>query len=183
MCPQILSPVRILRSRRTSFQNVEETAEIDFQLGFEGGVRIHAIEFGLKNATFVPSSNDSIEHATAHLSLHIETGALEGAIDAYPADETILNSEILAETTLQVQGFTSSVPATSPDVIVYQWMQPLSWNLHQIMGGPLDLAQNLTFRGIASVATFTINGAQVTIFYQYLKLTKAELGEQFSLRR
>lgn len=181
--PIILSPVRILRSRRTSFQNVEETQEIDFNLALEQGIRIHAVEFGMKDATFVPSTDDNVQHATAHLSLHIETGALEGAIDAYPADQTILNSEILAETTLQVQGFTSSVPATSPDVIVYQWMQPISWNLHAIMGGPLDLAQNLTFRGIASVATFTINGAQVTIFYQYIKLSKAELGEQFALRR
>ena len=180
---EILSPIRIARSRRTSFQNVEETEEIDFALGLQMGIRVHAVEFGYRSAIFVPSANDGIEHASTHLSLHVETGALEGAIDAFPSDDTVLNSEIIAETTLQVAGFTSSVPAASPDVIVYKHLQPLSWNYHELVGGPLDFAQNLTFRGVASVATFTINGAQVTIYYQYIKLTKSELGEQFALRR
>lgn len=181
--PTILSPIRIARTRRTSFQNVEETFEIDFNLGLEQGIRIHAVEFGINNAVALPAADDIIDFSTAHLSLHIETGALEGAIDSFPSDNTILNSEILAETTLQSQGFTSSVPATSPDVINYIWLQPIAWNFHQLIGGALDIAQNLTFRGITSQATFTINGAQVTIYYQYIKLSKAELGEQFALRR
>jgi len=180
---KLLSPVRILRSRRTSFQNVEETAEIDFNLGLKQGVRIHAVEFGINDAPFVPSANDTLQHAQAHMSLHVETGGLEGAIDAFPADTTILNSEILAETTLQVHGFTSSVPATSPDVSNYLWLQPIAWNFHQLVGGAIDLAQNLTFRGVTSAATFTINGGQVTVFYQYIELTDAELGQQFALRR
>lgn len=181
--PKILSPIRILRSRRTSFQATEETTEVDFALGHSQGVRIHAVEFGIRQAILVPAANDTIDTEQVHMSLHIEVGGLEGAIDAFPADTTILNSEIIAETTLQLSGFTSSVPATSPDVINAIWLQPMSWNLHQLVGGPIDLAQNLTFRGITSDAALTVNGAQVTVYYQYLELTAAELGAQFALRR
>lgn len=180
---KILSPIRIARSRRTSFQDTAETQELDFALGLGMGLHIHAVEFGMRSAIFVPPADDTLANAAAHLSLHAEVGGLEGAIDAFPADETILNSEIIAETTLNARAFSSSVPAASPDVATYQWMQPLSWNFNQLIGGPLVLAQNLTFRGVASAATFTINGAQVTIFYQYVRLTTAELAGQFSLRR
>jgi len=180
---KVLSPIRIARSRRTSFQATEETQEIDFALALRQGIRVHAVEFGIRQAIFVPSGNDAIERAQAHLSLHVETGALEGAIDAFPADATILNSEIIAETTLQKSAFTSSVPATSSDNEAYEWLQPKAWNFHQLVGGPLTFAQNLTFRGIASTSTFTINGAQVTIYYDYVELTEAELGRQFALRR
>lgn len=179
----VLSPIRILRSRRTSFQATPEEVEIDFNLGLEQGIRIHAVEFGIRQAISLPSGDDTLEYMQAHMSLHVEVGALEGGIESFPADDTILNSEIIAETTLQATTFTSSVPATSPDIANFVWLQPNSWNFHQLVGGPIDLAQNLTFRGVASAATFTINGAQVTIYYQYLKLTKAELGAQFVLRR
>jgi len=179
---QILSPVRIARSRRTSFTNVEETQEIDFALGLQQGIRIHGVEFGMSNVVPVPG-DDAIVVTNAQMSLHIETGGLEGAIDAFPADTNILNSEILAQTTLQVMAFTSSVPATSPDVFNMIWLQPTSWSFHEIVGQPIDLAQNLTFRVITSAATLVVNGGQVTIYYQYIKLTDAELGQQFALRR
>ena len=32
-------------------------------------------------------------------------------------------------------------------------------------------------------STLTVNGAQVTIYYQFISLTPSELGEQFALRR
>jgi len=179
----VLSPLRIARSRRTSFQAVEETQELDFQLGRRQAIRVYAVEFGYRQVIFIPSANDAIQFAQAHLSLHIETGGLEGAIDAFPADETILNSEIMAETTLQVAGFTSSVPSTSPDFDSIVHLQPLNWNFIALTGGPILVAQNLTFRGIGSAATLTINGAQATVFYDYVELTLQELGQQFALRR
>ena len=175
---EILSPIRIARARRTSFQNVEETFEIDFALGLQMGVRVHAVEFGVREAVIVPTTAPI--NAQAHMSLHVETGALEGAIDAFPADDVILNSEIIAETTLMV---TSGDTAQIEGAVERTWLQPLAWNYHQLVGGPLDFAQNLTFRGVTSASTLTINGGQVTIYYQYIKLTKSELGEQFALRR
>jgi len=177
-----LSPIRIGRARRTSFQDTEETQEIDFNLGIEQGVEIFAIEFGVRNVVPVPA-NDTILVVNAHMSVHAETGALEGAIDAFPADNFILNSEIIAETTLQVMAFTSSVPSTSPDVFNMIWMQPLKWDYLALFGKPLTLAQNVTFRGVTSASTLTINGAQVTFYYRYVSLTRNELAEQFVLRR
>ncbi len=175
---EVLSPVRIARARRTSFQNVEETFEIDFELGLEQGLRVHAVEFGMREAIIVPTTAPLT--AQVHMSLHVETGALEGAIDAFPADDVILNSEIIAETTYQVMsGDTAQIEGATSQ----EWLQPKSWNYHEIMGQALDLAQNLTFRVITSESPLTVNGGQVTIYYQYLKLTKAELGSQFILRR
>jgi len=179
---KVLGPVRFLRSRRTSFQNTAETQELDFNLGVRQGVEIFAAEFGIRNVVPVPG-DDAIVITNAHMSLHIETGALEGGIESFPADETILNSEIIAETTLQVQAFTSSVPAASPDVFNMIWLQPLSWNYIQLLGKPLIIAQNATFRGVTSASTLTVNGGQITIMYRYIELTKEELGEQFILRR
>lgn len=176
--PSILSPIRIARVRRTSFQDTEETFEVDWALGLSQGVRIHAVEFGIREAVLVPTTAPI--NAEAHLSLHVETGALEGAIDAFPTDNVILNSEIIAETTLQV---TSGDTAQIEGAMERTWMQPLAWNFHALVGGPLDFAQNMTFRGVTSASTLTINGAQCTIYYQYIALSKAELGEQFALRR
>ena len=180
--PHIISPIRILRSRRTSFQDTEEAIELDFNFGLEQGALIHAVEFGLREYVLVPV-DDSIDTESGHMSLHQETGALEGGIDAFPADDTVLNSEIIAETTLQVSGFTSSVPSTSPDILVPIWLQPIAWNFHALIDAPLLIAQNLTFRGVTSAAVLTFNGAQVTIYYQYVKLSKDELASQFVLRR
>lgn len=177
-----LSPIRIARARRTSFQNTEESAELDFNLGLRQGIKIHAIEFGIRNIILVPV-DDAIDHESAHMSLHAETGALEGAIDSFPSDDLILNSEIIAETTIQVDGFTSSVPSTSPDIFVPTWLQPKAWNFHQLVGSPLVLAQNPTFRGVTSSSLLTVNGGQVTIYYQYVELTDTELASQFILRR
>jgi len=177
-----LSPIRIARSRRTSFQNTEETFEIDFNLGIRQGVELFAIEFGIRNVVPVPG-DDAIVVTNAHMSVHAETGGLEGAIDAFPADETILNSEIIAETTLQVSAFTSSIPAASPDVFNMLWLQPISWNYIQLLGSSLTVAQNLTFRGVTSASTLTVNGAQVTLYYRYVELTDQELASQFILRR
>jgi len=179
---KVLSALRIARARRTSTQNVEETQEIDFSLGLKQGIEIFAVEFGYRQIIPVPG-NDAIVTFQVHQSLHAETGGLEGAIDAFPADDFILNSEIIAETTLQVSAFTSSVPATSPDVFNMTHLQPLAWNFIELTGAPLLLAINPTYRVITNLSTLTVNGSQVTIFYRYVELTVSELASQFSLRR
>lgn len=179
---KILSPVRIARARRTSFAAAEETQELDFRLALKMGLLIHAVEFGYRNVVPVPG-NDTIDITNAHMSLHVETAALEGAIDEFPTDNFLLNSEIIAETTMQVMAFTSSVPATSPDVFNIVHLQPLSWNYHQLLGGALVVAQNITFRGITSDAELTVNGGQVTIYFQYAELSDKELAQQFVARR
>ena len=177
-----LSPIRIGRSRRTSFQDTEETQEVDFNLGIRQGIEIFGIEFGIRGFAVVPG-NDALAFFNAHLSVHVETGALEGAIDAFPADNFILNSEIIAETSLQGSAFTSSIPAASSESAPFAWLQPISWNYLQIFGKPLTIAQNMVTRGITSGSGLTVNGAQVTFFYRFVELSEQELAEQFVLRR
>ncbi len=173
-----LSPIRVLRSRRTSFQNTEEITEIDFALGHEQGVQLYAVEFGYREVILVPTTSPLT--AQAHMSLHIETGGLEGAIDAFPADDTILNSEIIAETTIQVtSGDTAQVEGTFSHI----HLQPLSWNYLELIGEPILIAQNPTYRVVTSESPLTVNGGQLTIFYRYVELTDKELVEQFALRR
>jgi len=181
--PHKEGPITILRSRRTSFQNTEETAELEFRLASREGVDIYAIEFGIRGYSAVPSDDAEAVDLSAHLSVHLETGDLEGSIDSFPADATILNSEIIAETTLHVFAFISSVAATSGNAQSAVWLQPISWNYLELIGKPLTIAQNLTFRGVASASTLTVNGAQVTIFYRIRSLSDKDIVGLFSLRR
>jgi len=173
-----LSPMRVLRTRRTSFQNTEETQEIDFQLGIRQAVQLFGAEFGIREAILVPTGAPLT--AQAFMSLHVETGGLEGAIDEFPTDDTILNSEIIAETTLQI---TSGDTAQIEGAFSHIWLQPLAWNYLQIMGEPILIAQNVTFRGVTSESPLTVLGAQLTLFYKYVELTDNELGKLFALRR
>ena len=175
---KILSHLRIARVRRTSVQNTEETFEIDFALGLKQGLEIHAIEFGMRQMILVPGAAPIT--AQGHMSIHVETGALEGAIDSFPEDEVVMNSEIIAETTMQlISGDTAQVEG----VITMEWLQPKSWNFNEISGKPLLIAQNPTFRVVTSVSTLTMNGPQATFFYRYVELTTTELAEQFAVRR
>lgn len=177
-----LSPIRIGRSRRTAVVNVEETQEVDFNLGIRQGIEIFGIEFGIRGFTSLPA-NDTGEFHNFHMSVHVESGALEGAIDAFPADNFILNSEIVAETSLQVSSFRGSAPTTAPDVLHAFWIQPLKWDFLQIFGKPLTIAQNMVTRAITSSALLSVTGAQTTFFYRFVELTEQELAEQFVLRR
>ena len=181
--PHTKGVLTILRSRRTSFQNVEETREIDFRLGTGQGVELYRVEFGIRGFVHVPADDAEAASVEAHMSLHMETGGLEGSIDSFPADQTILNSEIIAEATLGVYSFISSVAAASGNSQSAQWLQPNFWNFKEILGDPLIIAQNLTFRGVTSSALLTVNGAQVTIYYKIVTLTTAQIVNLFSTRR
>lgn len=174
---EVLTPIRILRASRQSFQNTEESAEIDFQLGIRQGVLIHAIQFGVGAARFVAASDD--DSNSAFMSIHAETGELEDVGDDY-TDALVLNSEVLAEAVLQATGSGTAGEETGTKL---QWMSEKSWNLRELMGKPLLIASNLTFRCATDGAELTINGAFVRIYYQYVELTKAELADQFILRR
>lgn len=181
--PHTESPITVLRVRRTSVVNVEETQEVDFRLGTGQGVEIHAIEFGIRGFTHVPVDDDENANVQFHMSCHLETGGLEGGIDAFPADATILNSEIIAETSLSVRTFISSVAAASGSSEHATWTQPLSWNFHSLIGKPLLIAQNVTFRAITSDALFSVLGAQLTMYYKIKALSVKDIVNLFALRR
>lgn len=170
-----LTPVRVARVSRESFQNTAEEAEVDFQLAHRQGVLIHAAEFAIGDVRFVPGSDPDEEDA--FLSLHAETGELERTFDAF-TDALVLNSEIIAETALHVSGHSAA-----GGVINYTWLGQRSWNYNQLLGSPLLLATNVTFRGVTTGSALTVNSASVRIMYQYVELTDQELANQFILRR
>lgn len=172
-----LTPVRIARISRASFQSTEETAELDFELSVRQGVLIHACEFGVASAVHVATADNDQDQF--YLSLHAETGELENAADGF-LDALVLNSEIIGEAIGQVS---SSATAGEETGVHFDWLSPISWRYDEVMGAPLLLAGNLTFRGKASSSALTVNGAFARVFYQYVTLTDQELARQFILRR
>ena len=172
-----LTPVRIARISRQTFQDTAETAELDFQLDHRQGVLIHAIEFLMGQV--IEAGQTVLSTAQVNLSLHAETGNLENTADSL-VDAVVLNSEVIAEAVFQVMNIET---AAAGGAAAMAWLSPNAWNYNQLLGAPLLLATNLTFRGITSVATLTCNGAAAHIFYQYVTLTDAELANQFILRR
>lgn len=172
-----LTPVRIARVSRQSVNNTAETVEMDFELGHRQGILIHAVEFLIGQLLDVGAT--SIVPTQAGLSLHAETGNLENTADAL-VDATVLNSEIIAEAVVQS---TVLETAAAGGGVAIQWLSPKEWNYNELLGKPLLLATNLTFRVFSSAAILTVNGGAAHIFYQYVTLTDAELANQFILRR
>ena len=175
--PQALTPVRIARISRQSVNNTAETSELDFQLDHRQGVLIHAVEFLIGQLIDVGAV--SVIPTQAGLSLHAETGNLENAADAL-VDATVLNSEVIAESVVQS---TILETAAAGGGAAITWLSPNEWNYNELLGKPLLLATNLTFRVFSSAAVLTVNGAAAHIFYQYVTLTDSELANQFILRR
>jgi len=171
-----LSTIRIARSRRTSFTSTEETNEIDFALGLRQGIEIYAVEFG---ALEIIPTVGALATEWALMELHARVGALEGGLDAFPADATILNSSIIASWVAQFTTFDGTTEAMATSIHLTQQ----SWNLAQLLGKPYLVAQNLTFRGITKDTSLVVNGGQCSIYYRYVSLTDAELAEQFALGR
>jgi len=172
-----LTPVRIARISRQSVNNAVETAELDFQLDHRQGVLIHAVEFLIGQLLDVGAT--SIIPSQAGLSLHAETGNLENTADAL-VDATVLNSEVIAEAVIQSIVLET---AAAGGGAAMQWLSPNVWNYNELLGQPLLLATNLTFRVFSSAAVLTVNGGAAHVFYQYVTLTDAELANQFILRR
>lgn len=178
--PTALSPIRICRARRTNVVNVAETMEIDFNLALLEGIEIYACE--LAALEFIDAAGTGFDINWVTSSLHAETGALEGAIDAFPADNFILNSEIIAEATFEIIN-QDEAATRGGSAAAMQWSGPNQWNFIQLIGKPLLLATNLTMRAISKSAGMSANGLQWTIYYRYVRLTKSEAGDLFILRR
>jgi len=172
-----LTPVRVARISRQSVNNAAEEGELDFQLSHRQGVLIHAVEFLI--GQFLDVGATSIIPSQGVLSLHAETGTLENAADAL-VDGVVLNSEVIAEAVIQATILETAAAGGAANIV---WLSPKAWNFNQLLGKPLLLATNLTFRVFSSAAILTINGAAAHIFYQYVTLTDAELANQFILRR
>ena len=175
-----LSPVRVARVNRLSFQAAREDVELNFQLGLKQGVALLAAEFLIGGAVLVPSTT-MISH-TIHSSLHLETGSLEEDASNFTEDSQALNSETVADAILIVQG-QDEAATRGGSAISMVWGSPKRWDFRSLFGEPLLIAQNITATHITSNALLTANRTVWKIFYQYVELTDAELAGQFILRR
>lgn len=175
-----LSPIRIARARRTSVTNSAETMELDFNLALLQGLEIYAAECAALEVIDTPSTAFDTNWMTT--SLHAETGALEGAIDSFPADNTIFNSEIIAEATLEI--ITQDEAATrGGSAASLAWVGPNQWNFIQLIGKPLLIARNITMRAITKGSGTVVNGLQWSIYYRYVQLNISEAADLFILAR
>lgn len=171
-----LSTIRIARSRRTSFTSTEETQEIDFALGLRQGIEIFSVEFGALEVIPVAAA---FATEWALMELHARIGALEGGLDSFPADDTIMNSSIIAAAVFQM----TTLDGTTEGAASQGWLTERSWRFPDLIGKPYLVATNLTMRGITKDTSLTVNGGQITIYYRYVSLTDSELAEQFALGR
>jgi len=174
-----LTPVRIAKVTRTSFDTNAEEIELDFELALRQGYRLHVLEMACRDITHDASPSLLSDAITA--SVHAETGGLETAIDA-AVDGQILNSEIIAETSIQsVIQIEAATRGGSTRALT--WLGPNRWNYTSMLGAPLLLASNLTCRFRSGAATLDAEAFTVTFYYQYVELTEMELAGQFLLRR
>lgn len=171
-----LSTVRIARMRRTNVTNTQETMELDFALGLRQGVEIYAVEFG---ALEIIPTVGALATEWALMELHARIGALEGGLDSFPADDSILNSSIIAAAVMQQTTLDGTTEAGFSSI----WLTAKSWNFIDLIGKPYLVAQNVTGRWITKDSSLDINGGQITIYYRYVSLSDAELAEQFALGR
>lgn len=178
---EVLTPFRIARAHNASVAaGVTETQEIDFEFALSQGALLYVAEFALLNVVIATMADNDDE--TAAMSLHAETGALEDTLDGV-TDEVRLDSEVIGEAAYHVAGsddFGGAGVGAAKSMAA--WTGERRWDYHAMLGQPLLIAQNLTFR-VDATAGLTVNGATVRIFYKYVRLSRSELAQQFLLRR
>lgn len=171
------SPVRVAKISRTSWSNTAEEQEVDFNLARRAGVLIHSIEFAI--GLLAQAEATTLDEESAHMSVHVETGELEVAIDA-AVDAVEVNSEIIAECSIAAW---TELTASAGGALHFGWLSPKRWVYKDIIGQPLLLASNPTVRHITSASGLTVSRSRVTIWYQHVDLTQAELANLFVVSR
>ena len=170
-----ITPVRFGRIRRASVTNVAETVEFDLELGADEVALIHAAWLVLEQILDTPAG--VYDQDAAVVSLHLETEALERALDD-EVDEVIRDSEIIAQWGLQ----SATLDVAGGGVGFYIMHGPNPMLYRQLLGGPLMVGHNLTGRFITTDAALVMNGVEIVIAYQIAKATRDELVN-LNLRR
>lgn len=171
-----LTDFRVARLRRLSVTNVEELAELDFDLGADEGAEIYSATLVVEQVLDTPAA--TVDQDAAVVTLHVETESLEDAPDV-EGDEVIADSEVIALWAIQSMSVSEAATGGSAWYSVATQMQ---WNYLQMLGQPLRVIKNLTARFITTDAALVLNGVEVVIFYRIVKLTTSELTA-LSLRR
>jgi len=167
-----ISGVRVARSALTP-TNESLTAEFDFQLAGQQGVRILSIQGGMSLNDVTESTNLDVRLAVQ--TLHRATGTLETVPLAAASDAITIDSEILYRQDMAVmmqeeaatRGGSAAavmvVPSSSPPLVV-----------------PILVASNITHQATADSLIFVL--ATLELLYEYVEFSLAELGVLFARR-
>jgi len=178
----LITPVpRVARANRQSVGTSAETHEFDFGLTADLAIAILCIEF-VVNPTLTPSATFRSLNVT--MGVHIETGGLEDSFDgdSNPTEgQTNLDSEVIAEASYYVTGI-DDVATEFRAGAGGSWSTAPRWDYLQMLGSALLVAINPTFRVRTNNAVLVAN-VECAIWYQYVRLSQAELGGILARRR
>lgn len=169
--PTIISGLRIARSFVSPDGVAEVTREIDFQLGPEQGIQIHAVLGYGHIFDDSPAVSDTVPTQNrGHQSLHLEAGTLENVPvgegdDADDIDTDIFYAQVWGSLilvgTTNTFGAAASVTVTPSGLVTFP--------------KPILAARNITHQG-ETFGTGSDLKAGVLIYYEYVKFSLAELG-------
>lgn len=174
--PQAISDVRVARSFiGANAVNVTESVELDFGLGTQEAIEIIGI-IGLMNMVG-PAEPVVTTQEVGQQTLHIEEQALEVASfapaspDFFESDSEIIyqqtvNHHIVVDSANGHAGMTTFINPSGMVTLPEPVISPI----------------NLTHR-VITLGTLQPLGANLSIWYRYVRLTTAELGLQFARRR
>ncbi len=165
---------RDARAVRLAVAGGVETEELDFNMGPGMGVELGTITFGLWLPVFTFSST-MVSYA-AYLSLHAETGTLEGLT----AEGHRLDTEVLHEAAW-LMAAQDEAATRGGSALSHGWSSPPEkpYNPER----QLYLVQNATFRVESSNGNLSLTSAFVRITYRYVSFTDAEMGFLLARRR
>jgi len=169
--PTIASGQRVARSFVSPTGATNEVSRVlDFQLGPDHGIEIHAVQgYGSFHDDTPPTSDTVPFTAVAHQTLHLEEGATEDLPDIAGADADDIDSEIFYVQWFMVHG---QIPATAGGGGASMTVNPSGlW----IPPRPILAPRNITHKG-TTVSVDTDLESGVLIFYNYVKFTTSELG-------
>ena len=178
--PTLITPSpRVARANRQAVGTTSESHEFDFGLTADLAIAILSVEFNVM-PTLTPSTTYRSLHIT--MGLHVEAGALEESFDGNtnPTEaETQLDSEVIAETSFHIEGLDEGTGGGGGGC---SWSGPPVFDYVQKLGQALLVAINPTFRARSNNAALVAN-VECAIWYQYVRLTQAELGGILARRR
>lgn len=157
-----------------------EEQEMDFDFARGEGMAIYSVEFKCEiNAV----ANTAFADLTASFTLHVENDTLETTMVDVPADGfTTDDSEIIAEGIFG--GITQAEAATrGGSAAALAWFGPNKWDYLNMLGSPLIIAINPTFRVGLVGATLVLAVVRCTIWYKYVELSDRDIRDAFFRRR
>lgn len=165
-----ISGLRVARSFVSPTGTNIVSRELDFQLGANQGIEIHAVMGYGALSDDSPATSDTVPvTSTGVQSLHLETGTLEDVPSLLGEDADDIDTEIFY---VQSYAMQFQIPATAGGgggsvLVTPSGIVPFNQ--------PITTARNITHRGESFVSGQFLD-VGVLIYYNYILFNNAELG-------